>query len=174
MKMSDSSGTKRVYKENPRAKMMWDKKGIYLFFIADGRAMDNPGEIWKKSDALEYFLSPGLKKTVFYQIAFNPTGKIYQGMKDLIDGVSGSLAVKGMIIKSVNTDKNWQAEVFIPFAGIKAKTPAPYEVWFGNVVYAQRRTESSSGNISASFAFTMRNTHNVDLWGQFKFMGIGD
>ena len=174
MKMSDSSGVKRVYKENPRAKMMWDKKGIYLFFTSDGRAVDNPGEIWKKSDALEYFLSPGLKKTVFYQIAFNPTGKLYQGTKDLIDGVSGSLAVKGMVVKSVNTDKNWQAEVFIPFAGIKAKTPAPYEVWFGNVVYAQRRTESSSGNISASFAFTMRNTHNVDLWGQFKFMGIGD
>ena len=128
----------------------------------------------KVSADLEYFLSPGLKKTVFYQIAFNPTGKLYQGTKDLIDGVSGSLAVKGMVVKSVNTDKNWQAEVFIPFAGIKAKTPAPYEVWFGNVVYAQRRTESSSGNISASFAFTMRNTHNVDLWGQFKFMGIGD
>ena len=50
----------------------------------------------------------------------------------------------------------------------------PYDVWFGNVVYAQRRTLSSADNISASFAFTMRNTHNVDLWGQFKFMGIGD
>ena len=174
MKMSDSNGVKRVYKENPRAKMMWDNKGIYLLFVADGKAVDNPGEIWRKSDALEYFLSPGLKKSVFYQIAFNPTGKLHQGTKDLIDGVSGFFEVKGMVVKTVNTDKNWQAEVFVPFAGIREKTPMPYDTWFGNVVYAQRRTMSNADNLSASFSFTMRNTHNVDLWGQFKFMGFGD
>ena len=154
--------------------MMWDNKGIYLLFVADGKAVDNPGEIWRKSDALEYFLSPGLKKSVFYQIAFNPTGKLHQGTKDLIDGVSGFFEVKGMVVKTVNTDKNWQAEVFVPFAGIRVKPPMPYDTWFGNVVYAQRRTMSNADNLSASFSFTMRNTHNVDLWGQFKFMGFGD
>ena len=63
--------------------------------------------------------------------------------------------------------------MFIPFSGLRRKAPPPYSVWFGNVIYSQRRTVTAN-NMSASFAMTMKNNLNTDLWGQFKFMGYGD
>ena len=63
--------------------------------------------------------------------------------------------------------------MFVPFAGLRRKPPKPYEVWFGNIIYTQRRSNTAN-NIGASFTFTMKNNRNTDLWGQFKFMGYGD
>ena len=171
--MRDSCGVDRDYPEKPQCRMLWDVRGIYLFFSALGKPADNPGEIWKYSDALEYFLSPGLRKKVFYQFAFNPNGDLYQGTKDLVDGTGGLFECAGLQLSSRYDEKGWQAEVFIPFSGMHVPAPRAYDVWFGNAVYAQRRSTTDK-NIAASFALTMRDTHNVGLWGQFKFMGRGD
>ena len=171
--MKDSCGVDRDHPQEPRCRMLWDERGVYLFFTARGRPTDNPGEIWKNSDALEFFLSPGLGKKVFFQFAFNPNGDLYQGKKDLVDDAGGAFACPGLQLKSCFDDSGWRAELFVPFRGMNAAVPRPYDVWFGNAVYARRRSKSSD-NLSASFALTMRDTHNVGLWGQFKFMGRGD
>ncbi|MBQ7208507.1 MAG: hypothetical protein IJS01_11985 [Lentisphaeria bacterium] len=171
--MKDSCGVDRDYPQEPQCRMLWDDRGVYLLFTARGKPTDHPGEIWKNSDALEFFLSPGLGKKVFYQFAFNPNGDLYQGKKDLVDDAGGAFACPGLRLKSRYDDKGWQAELFVPFRGMSATVPRPYDVWFGNAVYARRRSKSSE-TLSASFALTMRNTHNVGLWGQFRFMGRGD
>ena len=79
----------------------------------------------------------------------------------------------GPYLKSSFDDKGWVAELFVPFDGLKHKCPAVYSTWFGNVIYSQRRTVTAN-NISASFSFTMKDNRNMDLWGQFKFMGFDD
>ena len=88
--------------------------------------------------------------------------------------MGGQLNCPGLVVKSKYDDNGWTAEMFVPFSGLRQKQPAPYSVWFGNVVYGQHRTAFGYQDMFASFALTMRNNQNMDQWGQFKFMGYGD
>ena len=171
--LKECQGGDYQFPEKPSVRMMWNDQGIYLLVTALKKPADNPGEIWKYTDCWEIFASPGMKKDYFYQFAFNPHGDLYQSERDVAEGVGGWFKCAGILLKSKYDDNGWTAEMFIPFAALRRKPPKPYEVWFGNAVYSQRRTVTAN-NISASFAMTMKNNLNMDLWGQFKFMGHGD
>ncbi|MBO4513321.1 MAG: DUF4838 domain-containing protein [Victivallales bacterium] len=172
-KLRESQGYEYQFPEQPEARMIWSDKGIYLLLTAQKKPVDNPGEIWKQSDCWEFLFSPGMKKDYYYQFAFNPNGNLYQAERDVTEGVGGVFQCKGLQLKSSFDDKGWVAEMFVPFDGLKHKGPAVYSTWFGNVIYSQRRTVTAN-NISASFSFTMKDNRNMDLWGQFKFMGFDD
>ena len=171
--LKDCQGEGRVFPEKPTAKMMWNDQGIYLLVTALKKPKDNPGEIWKFCDCWEWLFSPGMKKDYFYHFGFNPHGDLYQAERDVTEGVGGVFKCAGIQIKSKYDDNGWTAELFVPFAGLRRKPPKPYEVWFGNIIYTQRRSNTAN-NLGASFTFTMKNNRNTDLWGQFKFMGYGD
>ena len=171
--LKECQGGDYQFPEKPSIRMMWNDQGIYLLVTVLKKPVDNPGEIWKYCDCWEWLFSPGMKKDYFYQFAFNPHGDLYQSEHDVAEGVGGVFKCAGLQLKSKYDDNGWTAEMFIPFAGLRRKAPKPYEVWFGNAVYSQRRTVTAN-NISASFAMTMKNNRNMDLWGQFKFMGTGD
>ena len=171
--LQDSMGGDRVFPEKPSMRMMWNSRGIYLLVTALKKPKDNPGEIWKGSDCWEWLLAPGMKKNYYYHFAFNPNGNLYQAERDVAEGVGGAFKCQGLELKSKFDANGWTAEIFVPFSGLRRPAPAPYSVWFGNVIYSQRRTVTAN-NISASFSFTMKDNRNMDLWGQFKFMGYGD
>ena len=171
--LKECQGGEYQFPEKPSVRMMWNDQGIYVLFTALKKPKDNPGEVWKYTDCWEFFASPGMKKDYFYQFAFNPHGDLYQAERDVAEGVGGVFKCTGLQLKSKYDDNGWTAEMFVPFSGMRRNRPAPYSVWFGNIVYSQRRTVTAN-NISASFAMTMKNNMNMDLWGQFKFMGVGD
>ena len=171
--LKECQGGEYRFPEKPSVRMMWNDQGIYVLFTALKKPKDNPGEVWKYTDGWEFFASPGMKKDYFYQFAFNPHGDLYQAERDVAEGVGGVFKCTGLQLKSKYDDNGWTAEMFVPFSGMRRNRPAPYSVWSGNIVYSQRRTVTAN-NISASFAMTMKNNMNMDLWGQFKFMGDGD
>ena len=171
--LKECQGGEYQFPEKPSVRMMWNSRGIYVLVTALKKPADNPGEIWKHTDCWEILTSPGMKKNYFYHFAFNPHGDLYQSERDVAEGVGGVFKCTGLELKSKYDGNGWTAEMFIPFAGLRRKAPNPYETWFGNVIYSQRRTVTAN-NLSASFAMTMKNNLNMDLWGQFKFMGCGD
>ncbi|MBO4647005.1 MAG: DUF4838 domain-containing protein [Lentisphaeria bacterium] len=171
--LKECQGGEYQFPEKPSVRMMWNDQGIYVLVTALKKPVDNPGEVWKHTDCWEFLASPGMKKDYYFQFAFNPHGDLYQGERDVAEGVGGVFSCKGLQVKSNYDDNGWTAEMFIPFAGLRRQAPKPYDIWFGNVIYSQRRTVTAN-NISASFAMTMKNNLNMDLWGQFKFMGNGD
>ncbi|MBE6373119.1 MAG: DUF4838 domain-containing protein [Lentisphaerae bacterium] len=172
--LRECQGNEYKFQEKPAVRMMWNDQGIYLLFTALKKPLVNPGKIFRVSDSWEFMVSPGLKKQYHYQFAFNPVGDLYQAQRDAVDGVGGQLNCPGLVVKSKYDDNGWTAEMFVPFSGLRQKQPAPYSVWFGNVVYGQHRTSFGYQDMFASFALTMRNNQNMDQWGQFKFMGYGD
>jgi len=169
----ECSGGEYRFPEKPSFRMMWSDRGLYLLVTAAKKPADNPGEIWKGCDCWEWMFSPGLKRAYYYQFAFNPHGDLFQQEFDVAEGAGGVFKCAGLQLKSKYDERGWCAEIFVPFAGLRRKAPNPYEVWLGNVVYSQRRG-ATVDNLSASFAMTMKNNLNLDLWGQFKFMGYGD
>jgi len=171
--LKECQGEEYRFPEKPTVRMMWNDRGIYVLFTALKKPVDNPGEVWKHTDCWEFLASPGLKKDYFYHFGFNPHGDLYQSERDVVEGVGGRSDCAGLLLKSKYDGSGWTAEMFIPFSGLRRKAPAPYSVWFGNVIYSQRRTVTAN-NMAASFAMTMKNNLNTDLWGQFKFMGYGD
>ena len=172
--ITECSGEDRKFPEKPTFRIMWCDRGIFVLFTALRRPMDTPGQIWKRTDSWEFFASPGIKRKYYYQFAFNPHGDLYQAQRDVAEGVGGEFKCPGILLKSKYDGWGWTTEMFVPFAGLRQKTPRAYDTWFGNVVYSKRRTERIADDLSASFALTMKNNLNLDLWGQFKFMGFGD
>lgn len=175
--MRDARGSGAELVSKPQGRMLWDKNGIYLAFTCSGKPAVNRGDVWFGSDNIEFFLSPGNDKAVYYQFAVSPGGdwvdayKVEKPMEAALDAKWVCGGVKYAVSASENA---WSVEVYIPFQGLHNRTaPRAYQTWFGNLVNNKLAPDKKPAEYSA-FSMTMGNNHNHSLWGKFKFMGKGD
>ena len=175
--MQDAKGSGAELPSKPQGRLLWDKNGIYLAFTCSGKPVINKGDVWFGSDNIEFFLSPGTEKEVYYQFAVSPGNDwsdAYKVEKPMEAGLDAKWECAGAQRAVSVTENGWTVELFLPFSGMhQRKAPRAYQTWFGNLVNnklgADRKPVEYSG-----YSMTMGNNHNHSLWGKFKFMGKGD
>ncbi|MBO4513400.1 MAG: DUF4838 domain-containing protein [Victivallales bacterium] len=176
MKMQDAYGSGKEIKSKPECKMAWDDKGIYVAFTGHGGVAAKKGDLWVESDNVEFFLAPGVKKEMYYQIAVSAANDIHQAKK-VERPVPGprddNWRCTGLLREVSIEGDEWHLEMFIPYEGLfECKAPKPYTVWDCNFVsnkcIATREKEYSS------FSLTMGGNHNMNMWGKIRFLGFGD
>ena len=164
---------KEIPDRHPKtAKIAWNDEGIYIAFHEKGKPASKAGDVWFKSDHLEFFLSPGREKEQYLHFTVNPTGDSAQGrrrLKPIEAAYDGKWRCPGFQARSCLGEDFWSCEIFVPFAGLGVKPPKPYSSWFFNLLAMDRRDMNAYG-----FSLTMDNNHNYNLFGLMKFMGEGD
>lgn len=175
--MQQANGHGGTLPSKPNGKIVWDAKGLYVAFTAQGKPVINKGDVWFGSDNIEIFLSPGTEKATYYQLAITPGNDFSDGYK-VEKPMEAALTTKwdcpGLKRAVSVTDNSWTAELFIPFEGLhRTPTPKPYSIWFGNLVNNKLISKKNVAEYSA-FSLTMGRNHNHALWGNFKFLGKGD
>ena len=172
VKLQHALGSETPDRYPKTAKIAWNDQGIYIGFYEEGKPASKAGDLWFKSDHLEFFLSPGRGKEEYLHFAVDPTGDTAQGRRRLkpIDAAyDGKWKCAGFEAKACLGGDFWSCEMFIPFAGLGVKAPRPYSSWFFNLLAMDRRDMNAYG-----FSLTMNNNHNYNLFGLMKFMGEGD
>lgn len=175
--MQDAKGRGGELASRPQGKLLWDKNGIYLGFSCSGKPVINKGDVWFGSDNIEFFLSPGTEKEVYYQFAASPGNDwvdSYKVEKPMEAALDTKWDCQGVQRAVTVTDDGWTLEVFIPFSGLHQRpVPQAYQSWFGNLINNKLGEDKRPAEYSG-FSMTMGHNHNHDLWGKFKFMGKGD
>lgn len=175
--MQDAKGSGAELPSKPQGRLLWDKNGIYLAFTCSGKPVINKGDVWFGSDNIEFFLSPGTEKEVYYQFAVSPGNDwsdAYKVEKPMEAGLDAKWECAGAQRAVSVTENGWTVELFLPFSGMhQRKAPRAYQTWFGNLVNNKLGTDKKPVEYSG-YSMTMGNNHNHSLWGKFKFMGKGD
>jgi len=167
----DAGGQGKDMKSKPELKILWADNGLYIAYQVPGKVTAIPGNLWN-SDNLEMFLSPGIEKNDYCQIAISAAGEIFSGNKRLKPfpaEYDKKWKCDGLEYKANVSKNGWELEMFIPFKGLNVNPPAPYKCWFANFIANQKTTKDYG-----SFALTMGNNHNIELLGIIKFMGKGE
>ena len=170
--MQDALGRGTELPSKPNIRLLWDDNGLYLATIIQGKPAIKKGDIFFKSDNIEFFLSPGTSKTNYFQFAINPTSDLHDAsrrLKPIEAGLDSQWKCKGIQYATKVSKDKWELEMFIPFSGLNCEKPKAYQSWFMNVMNNKHSPKEYS-----SFSLTMRNNHNISLYGKIKFLGKGD
>ena len=176
MKMQQAHGDGSELTSRPTGRLAWDDTGIFLAFTGHGGVAVKPGDLWDESDNIEFFLSPGVNKEIYYQFAVSSGNNIHQARKvDKPVPTPLDFHWRCMGLKRAVTiaGEEWHLELFIPFEGLfECKAPQPYTVWDANLV--SNKCISKGKKEYSSFSLTMGSNHNPSLWGKLRFLGYGD
>ena len=154
-------------------KLAWDEKGLYAFFESTTGAPKTGGNLWA-NDTLEFFISQGLGKEMFHQLAFDADGTEYTGRQRLLP-IPQPLDVQwnapGHIYRAKTTESGWTAELFVPFSALEDGAPKVYDSWNFNFVHTAR---SRMPEVTASSSLTGVAHKNLQMYGILRFAGKGD
>ncbi len=157
-----------IHKErrDPEVRLLWDKSGIYLGMRSPA-PYQKKGKLWGE-DNFEFFLSPGQTKDKLFQFVLSSTGQ-YEDYLTTFDPPRPSDVLwqcKGIRKAVVSTEKEWCAELFIPFTSLEnGEAPVPGDAWLGNFV--SNRTDSPA----SSFSPTLGVNSNISTYAKFYFAG---
>ena len=85
MPMVDPKGSSTSPKYSTDIRLAWDKQGLYgLFTMKHSPILANPEKWVFLNDNFEFFLSPGLKKEVKFQFAFDALNRKFLGTQRLL------------------------------------------------------------------------------------------
>ena len=115
-------------------RLLWDDKYLYLAVKCDEPQMDKISPIRYTYDesavfgreSIEFFVDPNHTHDLYYQLAFNAGGGLYDGERFVASWNSGAK------VKTHLAEKFWSAEVAVPWGPLKAK-PKPGKVVGFNV-----------------------------------------
>ena len=172
MPLQDPTGSGEKRKFPPDFRLAWGENGIYGFMNMPHKPKCDKKDIWS-NDVMELFIFPGRKQDFYVQFAFDPqkhTFSLRRQIEPFIMAMDTTWKCKGLVFETVQTDKGWTMEFFIPFSGLAVKKPAGYESWSFSFVYTKA---SAPREISAS-VMNLGNNHNFNMYGFIKFLGKGD
>jgi hypothetical protein len=131
------------------------------------------GDLWA-NDTLEFFVSQGLGKEMFHQLAFDADGSEYTGRQRLLP-IPQPLDVQwnapGHVYRAKTTASSWSAELFVPFSAFEGGAPKAYDNWNFNFVHTARSRKPVA---TASSSLTGLAHNNLQMYGILRFGGKGD
>jgi hypothetical protein len=175
MPLMDPLGTGTKLKYPASIKLAWNKDGIYgLFETSYPVVAQKKKDIWD-NDNYEVIFSPGLKREVKYQFAFDALGNQFltqQRFLPILQPLDRHWKAPGFKhVSKLSKDGKWTAEFYIPFSvfsGLKA--PRAYATWHCNIV----RNKKGADREYSGTAMTLGNNHNMNMYGMIKFAGKGE
>ena len=154
-------------------KLAWDEKGLYALFESSSGLPKVGGNLWA-NDTLEFFVSQGLGKEMFHQLAFDADGTEYTGRQRLLP-IPQPLDVQwdapGHVYRVKTTATGWTAELFVPFSALEDGAPKVYDSWNFNFVHTVRSRKPAT---TASTSLTGVAHNNLEMYGIIRFVGKGD
>jgi len=113
-------------------RVLWDEKNLYLGLRCDEPQIDKLRPLRYAHDehaifsneTIEFFVDPNHTHGVYYQLAFNVAGSLYDGEGEATVWNSNAM------VKSHVGDTFWSAEVAVPWGPMKAKPEAGKVVGF--------------------------------------------
>ncbi len=174
MPMVDPRGSSTSPKYSTDIRLAWDKQGLYgLFTMRHSPILANPEKWVFLNDNFEFFLSPGLKKEVKFQFAFDALNRKFHGTQRLLpilQPFDRFWKAPGFKLQC-NTGKDFfTAEFFIPYKTLHVPAPRAYDVWLCNVI----RNKISMPKEFSGSAITRGNNHDLNMYGMLKFAGKGE
>ena len=153
----------------PTVKFVWSNDGIYGLVVQTNAAEKAKPALWQ-NDTVELFVSPGLGKTKYFQLAFDRSGHVHR-LKHVLKPIplasDMSWPCDGLKHEQVDVGRGWSLEFFVPFSAFESDTPKPYDNWNYLVTY----TKQTDPREMISTSVTLRNNHEPDRYGVMKFMG---
>jgi len=174
MKLIDPRGTGKTPEFNGNVRLAWDDSGVYLLATFPYAPLADPKKSVWHNDSIEFFLSPGNTSSQFFHYTVDSTGQKHIGRKRLkpIGTPYQNDFLSPGFKYGVGIDANgWSLEMFVPFADLRLPEKVrPYDSWGMNVVSNKlgQPAECSSSSL------TLGNNHNIDMYGNVKFLGRGD
>ena len=174
LKLIDPNGSNTPVKFPAEIKFAWDKDGLYGLFTTKHSPIlaDNKKSLFV-NDNFELFLSPGLKKEVKFQFAFDALNQTFTGTQRLLpilQPFDRYWKAPGFKVACKYGKDFYTAEFFIPFKALGVKTPRAYSTWLCNAV----RNKNSMPREYSGSSMTLGNNHNMDMYGILKFAGKGE
>jgi hypothetical protein len=149
-------------------RLLWDDKHLYLGVQCDEPQMDKISPMRYARDELavfdresiEFFVDPNHTHDLYYQLAFNVAGSLYDGERFTVSWNSGAE------VKTHFGDKFWSAEVAVPWGPLKAG-PNPGKVVGFNV----NRTHNIEEKTFATWAGVQRGFHDPERFAHLVLSG---
>lgn len=154
-------------------KLAWDEKGLYGRFAAPyAPKADATKDLWT-NDGLELFFTPGLKKEVVYQFAYDCLGQVFAQKQRLLpipQAPDASYRGETFAASSKVATDGWTSEFFVPWTLFEEGAPKAYDQWNANFV----RNKRAAPVEVISSAFTLGKHANTPMFGILRFLGRGD
>ena len=174
MPMVDPRGSRTSPKYSTDIRLAWDKQGLYgLFTMKHSPILANPEKWVFQNDNFEFFLSPGLKKEVKFQFAFDALNRKFLGTQRLLpilQPFDRFWKAPGLKLQCNAGKDFFTAEFFIPYKTLQVPAPKAYDVWLCNVI----RNKISMPKEFSGSAITRGNNHDMNMYGMLKFAGKGE
>jgi hypothetical protein len=193
-----TDGSAPVYQT--KAKMLWDKKYLYIAFVMDDPDVwaktkvwtDGPNKCLCREEVAEVFIDPDGDGSKYLEAEINPYGAVMDlwlekefkkgGKGDLAwsyKGLKIGITVQGTLNDSTDVDTGWICEMAFPFKDIAPTAPSlhfppkPGESWRLNLYrYDYLRTPENKSELSAwSQTDKERGFHAPDRFGKVVFSG---
>ena len=149
-------------------RLLWDDKYLYLGVQCDEPQMDKISPMRYAHDepavfgrhSIEFFVDPDHTHDLYYQLAFNVAGSLYDGERFVASWNSGAE------VKTHLGEKFWSAEVAVPWGPLKAK-PNPGKVVGFNV----SRNHNIEGQTYATWAQLQNGFHDPERFAHLVLSG---
>lgn len=154
-------------------RLAWDEEGLHGRFEAPyAPRAEKAKDMWS-NDSVELIFTPGLKKEVEYQLAYDCFDRQHvqkQRFLPIPQPPDASFSAPGFRHESKIGAAEWKSEFFIPWTLFEEGAPKVYDSWNANFV----RTKFSEPFERTSSAFTLGNNHKREMFGILRFVGKGD
>lgn len=150
-------------------KLGWDDAGIHGRLDSNLPPMASPAKDEFNNDSIEFFLMPGLKQEVVYQLVWDAVGHLYSRRQRLLPIPQPSdntwKAEGHRFVPQVRAD-GWTAEFFVPFSALSGGKPQEGESWYANLVFTNRKDV----RVVRGSCLTMGTHGNREMYGFFRFI----
>jgi len=143
-------------------------QGVYVGYVCEEPAPDklvtaaqNENDAVFQDDSVQLFVAPDREanNTNYFHFAVNANGVKYS------TNMGDDSPVAGWLAAAAKGEKNWSAEMFIPFTSLEARTEVPY--W--RVNFARERPERSSDKKEiTAWINPGASLHNYKRFGFFQ------
>ena len=185
---NDATTPARVATE---VRVWYDQAALYLGWICEDRDIQatftqHDSRFWEE-EVVEFFVTSGPLDR-YFELQWNPLGGTFDAIiaNDLgPDGASrqfkgdwsytaesstSAVKVEGSVQDSSDRDTRWTVEARIPFADLKARTPAPGDVWRGSFYRFNRDRDGEPEALSWSPTI-FPGFHQPARFGYLRFTG---
>ncbi len=158
-----------------RGSLCWDDERLYIGLWSEKQegelkadAAERDGPAWE-DDSFEVFLSPGEEPSDdFAHFIFNAAGTIFDSRGPVTDYTAG------VEIATSKGEREWMAEVAVPFADLGVAGPAPEQVLRANLCRDWPQEPPAQPTYTA-WAYTGPSfTRNPERFGRFVLGGEGE
>jgi hypothetical protein len=149
-------------------RVLWDDQCLYLSVQCDEPQISKVSPVRYAHDehaifsneTIEFFVDPNHTHDLYYQLAFNIAGSLYDGEREATVWNSNA------IVKTTSAATGWSVEIAVPWEPLKAK-PAPGKVVGFNV----SRDRNVGSKTYTTWAHVMNGFHDPDRFAHLVLSG---